>query len=163
MDHINNGPYQLFKKDLITKIKAKTLKQLKVLKDNEFIDNKLYYYLKPTDSPASRFYGQPKIHKVGVPIRPIVSYSGSPLYNLNKYIANILKTYVKHENNNAKNSTTFSNYIRNVPIEDDEIMVSFDINSLYTNIPINDTLNIMFIMMINLLGKRLYLETSFLI
>ena len=102
------------------------MKQLKVLKDNEFIDNKLYYYLKPTDSPAPRFYGQPKIHKPGVPIRPIISYSGSPLYNLNKYIANILKTYVKHENNNAKNSTTFSNYIRNVPIEDDEIMVSFE-------------------------------------
>ena len=142
MDHINNGPYQLLKKDPTTKIKAKTLKQLKVLKDNEFIDNKLYYYLKPTDSPAPRFYGQPKIHKPGVPIRPIVSYSGSPLYNLNKYIANILKTYVKHENNNAKNSTTFSNYIRNVPIEDDEIMVSFDVTSLYTNIPIIDTLNI---------------------
>ena len=42
-------------------------------------------------------YGQPKIHKTRVPICPIVSYSGSPLYNLNKYIiANILKTYVKH-------------------------------------------------------------------
>ena len=55
MDHINNGPYQLLKKDLTTKIKTKTLKQLKVLKDNEFIDNKLYYYLKPTDLPAPRF------------------------------------------------------------------------------------------------------------
>ena len=64
------------------------------------------------------------------------------MYNLNKYLANILKTYVKHENNNAKNSTTFSNYIRNVPIEADEIMVSFDVTSLYTNIPIIDTLNI---------------------
>ena len=71
MDHINNGPYQLLKKDLTTKIKTKTLKQLKVLKDNEFIDNKLYYYLKPTDSPAPRFYGQPKIHKPGVPICPL--------------------------------------------------------------------------------------------
>ena len=40
MDHINNGPYQLLEKDPTTKIKAKTLKQLKVLKDNEFIDNK---------------------------------------------------------------------------------------------------------------------------
>ena len=49
---------------------------------------------------------------------------------------------LKYENNNAKNSTTFSNYIRNVPIEDDEIMVSFDVTSLYTNIPIIDTLNI---------------------
>ena len=36
----------------------------------------------------------------------------------------------------------FSHYIRNVPIEDDEIMVSFDVTSLYTNIPITDTLNI---------------------
>ena len=55
------------------------------------IDNKLYCYLKPTDSPAPSFYGQPKIHKPGVPIRPFVSYSGSPLYNLNRYIANMSK------------------------------------------------------------------------
>ena len=102
-------------------------------KVNEFIDNKLYYCVKPTGSPAPRFYGQLKIHKPGVPIRPIVSYSGSPLYNLSKYIANILKT---------RNSNTFPNYIRNVPIEDDEIMVSFDVTSLYTNILIIYTLNI---------------------
>ena len=109
MNHINNGPYQLLKKDPTTKIKAKTLKQVKVLKDNEFIDIKLHCYLKPTDSPAPRFYCQPKIHKPGGLIRPIVSYSGSPLYNLNKYIANILKAYVKDGNNNARDSTTFSN------------------------------------------------------
>ena len=41
MDHLNDGPYQLLKKDPITKIKNKTLKQLKAM--NEFIDNKLYY------------------------------------------------------------------------------------------------------------------------
>ena len=63
MDHINNGPYQLLKKDPTTIIKTKTLEQLKALKDNKFIGNKLYYYLKPTDSPAPRLYGQPKIHK----------------------------------------------------------------------------------------------------
>ena len=142
MDHINNGPYQLLEKDPTTKIKARTLKQLKVLKDNEFIDNELYYYLKPTHSPAPRLYGQPKIHIPGVPIRPIVLYSRSPLYNLNKYIANILKACVKDENNNAKNSTTFSNYIRNLPIEDDKTMVSLDNTSLYMNILITDTLKL---------------------
>ena len=68
MDHINNGRYQLLKKDPTTKIKGKTLKQLKALKDNEFIDNKLYYHVKPTDSPMPRLYVQPKIHKPGVPI-----------------------------------------------------------------------------------------------
>ena len=60
----------------------------------------------------------------------------------NKYLANILKAYAKDENNNTKNSTTFSNYIRNVSIEDDGIMVSFDVTSLYKNIPMTDTLNI---------------------
>ena len=140
---MNNCPYQLLKKkDPTIKIKTKTLKQLKLLSDNEFIDNELYYYVKPTDLPAPRFYGQPQIHKPEFPIRPIVSYSGFPLYNLNKYKANILKGYVNDENNNAKNSTTFSNYMGNVPIEDDGIMVSFDVTSLYRNIPIIDMLNI---------------------
>ena len=45
-------------------------------------------------------------------------------------------------------------------------MVSFDVTSLYTNIPIIDTLNIIKDYINNddnLLGKRLYLKTSFLI
>ena len=62
--------------------------------------------------------------------RLIASYSGSPFYDLNIYMANILKAYIKGENNNTKNSSTFSNYIRNVPIEDDKIMVSFNVISL---------------------------------
>ena len=63
------------------------------------------------------------------------------MYNLTKYTAKVLKTYVKDENNNATTTTTFSSYIRNVPIEDDEIMPSFDVTSLHTNILIIDTLN----------------------
>ena len=63
--------------------------------------------IKPADMLEPKFYGQPKIHKPGAPICPIVSYSGSLLYNLNKYIANILKAYVIDENNSAKHSTTF--------------------------------------------------------
>ena len=118
------------------------MKRRKSLKDSNFNDNKLYYYIKPTDLPDPKLYAQPKIHQPGVPIRPFVSYSGSPLYNLNKYITNTLKAYVKNENNNACNSTTFSNYIRNVTIEDGKIMLSFDITSLYKNICITDTLNI---------------------
>ena len=52
MNHINNESYELLKENPTPKIKAKILKQVKVLKD-EFIDNKLYYCLKLTDSPAA--------------------------------------------------------------------------------------------------------------
>ena len=62
----------------------------------------------------------------------IVSFSGSPLYNLNNYTPNTLKVYVKDENSNGESSTTSSNYIRNVPIEDDKIMASFGVTSLLT-------------------------------
>ena len=139
MNHINNGPYQSIKKVSTTKISARTLKQLKGQKDSNLIYNKLYYYLKATDSPAP---SHPKNTQPGVHISPIVSYSGFALCNLKKYIANILKTYVKDEYNNANSSTLFSNYIKSVPIKCDKIMVSIDVTFLYTNIPIIDTLNI---------------------
>ena len=64
------------------------------------------------------------------------------MFNLNKYKANILEVYFRDENNNAKNSTTFPNYIRNVFIEDDEIIVSIDVTFLYKYIRIIDTLSI---------------------
>ena len=43
VDHINNDLHQLLKKDPTYKIKAMTLKQVKVVKDNEPIDTRLYY------------------------------------------------------------------------------------------------------------------------
>ena len=69
-------------------MKANLLKQLKVLKDIDFIGKESYYYLKPTDSPEPRFYCQPKIQQSGVPVYPIISCSGSLLDNLKKYITN---------------------------------------------------------------------------
>ena len=105
------------------------MKQWKDLKVNELTENKLHYYLTPADSSAPRFYGKLKIRKPGVAISPTVSFSDSSLYNLNKYIAKTPKAYVKEKNNNANNFTKFSNLITNVNIEDDEIMVSFDITS----------------------------------
>ena len=43
IDHINNGLYQSLKTYSTVNIKAKTLKQLKALKGDGFIDNKLYH------------------------------------------------------------------------------------------------------------------------
>ena len=52
------------------------MKQLKGLEENGFIDNKLFYRLKTTDSLALRFYGQSKMQKPEVPLCPIASNSG---------------------------------------------------------------------------------------
>ena len=60
--------------------------------ENEFSNDKLCFYLKPTNLHAPKFCGLPQILELDVPILPIVSYSDSLLYNLNKYITNILRT-----------------------------------------------------------------------
>ena len=43
-------------------------------------------------------YGLPKIHKQGVPLRPIVSFIHSPTYELSKYLSNLLSPLISvHE------------------------------------------------------------------
>ena len=55
----------------INYLKKILLSKLKPSQDN-VLDNKVYYHIKPTGLSAPRFYGQPKIHKPAVPICPIV-------------------------------------------------------------------------------------------
>ena len=83
VDLKNNVLNHLLQENPTTKIKAKMMKHLKALKECEFINNKLYYYVQPTDSPVPKFYCQPKIHKPEVLIHTIVSHSGLPLCNVN--------------------------------------------------------------------------------
>ena len=50
-----------------------------------------------------------------------------------------MKAYVKDETNNTKNLTTFTNYIRNVPVEDNKMMISFGVRILCADIAVVDT------------------------
>lgn len=77
------------------------------------------------------------MHKPSTSINFVVWYTSSPLGTITKYIANILKAYVKDENNVVKNFS-FSDYIRNVPIEDNKLMVPFEATTLYTIICLVD-------------------------
>ena len=53
-------------------MKANLLKQLKILKDIDFVGKESYYYLKPTDSLEPGFYCQPKMQQSRVPVHPII-------------------------------------------------------------------------------------------
>ena len=119
---------------------SQVTKKLIELKDNNLIEQQGYFKLKPTGRQTLRFYGLPKIHKAGTPMRPIVSYTGTPLYEISKFIVNILKPYGKLKEKHTHSSKSFSAFICQQKIEPDEIMVSFDVSSLYATIPIDQTL-----------------------
>ena len=102
---------------------------------------------------TSCFWSLPKIHKVHltskedhltledqttrIPMRPINSCVGSPTYPLSKYLAKLLN-HLKHraDENSIKNSKEFADFIVAQVIEEDEIVVSFDVVALFTSIPI---------------------------
>lgn len=90
---------------------------------------------------APRIYGLPKIHKEGNPLRPICSSINAPGYTLCKFVSNILKGINSNSKYNVRDAIYFKNRIKNIEIEEDEIMVSFDVVNLFPNIPINLALN----------------------
>ena len=78
-----------------------------------------------------------EIHKENIPLRPIVSLPGSPTYELSKYLAMILHPLVKTSPHTINNANTFLTNIKDLKLEPDEIMISFDVVSLFTSIPID--------------------------
>ena len=139
-NHLDSGLDIKLQKYPTERIKREARTNLAILRDNGTINQSLYLKLKPTDSQAMRFYGLPKIHKATIPVRRIISYSASPLFNLLTHIANNLKPYTLLNKQHCKNSKEFSEFVRAHTIEEDKIMVSFDVEALYTNVPIEDAL-----------------------
>jgi hypothetical protein len=99
--------------------------------------------LRPSGSRPPRFYGLPKIHKEGVPLRPIVSNIGAPTYQLSKYLAGLLTQLTGDSPHHIKNSTHFIQILNSIQIQPTDMMVSFDVVSLFTNVPIEDSIQLL--------------------
>ncbi|RLU15924.1 hypothetical protein DMN91_011681 [Ooceraea biroi] len=107
---------------------------VKVWRDEGIIDEIAYKYLHNTNGNLPRCYGLPKIHKPGYSLRIIVSTNDSPLYNIASYFSKILKKAVPKPNSFIQDSWSFANTIRNIAISPNELLVSFDVTSLFTNV-----------------------------
>ena len=84
------------------------------------------------------FYGSAKLHKDGAPLRPIVSTIGSSTYKIAKRLNNALAPYAQQAISYVRNTTDFLEKLEDVTIDDDEVMVSFDVKSLFTSVPVDD-------------------------
>ncbi|XP_033182429.1 uncharacterized protein LOC117153005 [Anabas testudineus] len=103
------------------------------------IDRATYYRLYPGEATPC-IYGLPKIHKEGAPLRPIVSSINSVTYNIAKFLATVLAPLFGNTDHHIHNSEDFTAKVRDLELDTDETMVSFDITSLFTSIPTTDAL-----------------------
>ena len=77
------------------------------------------------------FTGNVKIHKPNLPLRPIVSTIGSATYRIAKFLNDTLSQYVHNAPPYIQSTVDFLEAIKETTIEEDEIMVSFDVKSLF--------------------------------
>ena len=97
----------------------------------------VYNRLQSTAGHTPSLYGLSKIHKEGVPFQPIVSFIGSPTYDLSKHLSKLLSPLVGTSLSAVRNSRDFVDFISTQTSEDDECLASFDVVSLLTNVPIS--------------------------
>ena len=108
-------------------------------KNKDLIPQKKYRWLIQHYSKLPHIYGLPKIHKDGIPLRPIVSNWGSACHSLSHFLVEIISPLTGNSSSYVKNSAHFVERINDAPIHSNQ-MVSLDVVSLFTKVPTDETL-----------------------
>ena len=134
--------YEELADDPTGKYKRKLVNILSTLKKGGKISEVKYKYLYPTAENIPRLYCTPKIHKNNCPLRPIVDYTGTIGYNTSRWLADILGGLVGKTKHHVQNSKHLAEELQGVVIEEEDILNSHDVVSLFTNTPIDQVLQI---------------------
>ena len=76
--------YKIIPTDPTNRQKNRLIQILMKIKEEGGMSETTYKKVYPAGAGIPKFYGLPKIHKAGVPLRPIVSSRGSVSYNTAK-------------------------------------------------------------------------------
>ena len=98
--------------------------------------------LNPTGAGSPKFYGLPKDHKEGMPLRTIVSSIGAVTYATSKELARILKPLIGKSPYHVHNSKDFIQHIKGIQLQPDECIMSYDVKALFTSLPIQPAIDI---------------------
>ena len=109
-----------------------------------FLIKEIYERIRPVGSQWLRMYGLPKIRKLNVSLRPILYMVGSVQHELAKWLVELLDPVLQsYSGCSVSDSFLFALIIRQPPrCVDTEFLVSFDISSLLTNIPLDESISI---------------------
>ena len=92
--------------------------------------------------PLPYMYGLIKTHKPNNPVRPIISSIGSASYKLSKWLVTILSPLVGTiSTSHVKNNLDLLEKLSNIQPDYKFKLVSYDIVSLFTKVPLDDLLN----------------------
>ena len=131
--------------DPTLKREASLQRFLRKLKQKNFFNENEYDKLYPSGSAPARIYGTPKMHKFSPSdsfpkLRPIVSSIGTFNYNLSRFLCDLLSPLVPNDYS-CKDTFSFVSQIKNANLSK-KFLVPYDVTSLFTNIPLQETIDI---------------------
>ena len=128
--------YKPLKKDITEQVSLLIKPKLDKLLEKGHINLPTYYFLNIENYRPCRLYMLPKIHKSGIPGRPILSSLLHPTNRISTFIDEHIKGYVPKTKSYVRDTQHFIKRILEIPpLKEGDLLVSFDVVSLYTNIP----------------------------
>ena len=127
-------------KDRTVAIEKSLSKLVRQLKQKQLIDSIEFERIRPTGTTIPRLYGLPKVHKEGLPLRPILDMSNSPYHALAKWLAKKLepvrRQICKHS---LQDTFDFIEQVKDLNTEGQQLF-SLDVASLFTSVPLHETI-----------------------
>lgn len=132
---INTDNFKKVARDPTTTIQNKANKIITTLTNQNIVSKENAKLMKSYNSVSPRMYGNPKVHKENIPMRPIVSDLQGPTCKLSNYIAQILSDAYDQDNAYyVKDSFDFSSKINNFEVPTNYVVMSLDVVNLFGNI-----------------------------
>lgn len=114
-------------------------KARKILKKRE--EGKKFLHLIEESPKSPQLKGLPKLHKQGLPMRPIISGIGSAPHKLAKILAKPLtKALGTISGAHIRNTSDMMHQLENINMSGKKL-ASFDVKSLFTNVPVDGALD----------------------
>ena len=123
-------------------MKTRLISLLKKIKSEGGISDTQYKKMYPTGAVPPKFYGLPKIHKRGIPLRPIVSSRGSISYEVAKELVRYWNPWWAVPPITLRTQGDFIEHIKHVTLQANETITSYDVSALFTSVPIEAAINI---------------------
>uniref|UniRef100_A0A5S6R594 Reverse transcriptase domain-containing protein n=1 Tax=Trichuris muris TaxID=70415 RepID=A0A5S6R594_TRIMR len=142
---LNTSTYKPLKKDPSDKVRKNLNAMLSRIYE-ETKEERLSWIIKKlkytTNFSCPELFCLPKIHKEGVPLRPVVACNQSVVRELCSFLAEMLKPITGLRSSHTDNSVAFVQEVRRMELQEDDILVSYDVKDLFTSVPLDYTYDI---------------------
>ena len=134
--------YRPIPKDPTNKVKVQLITKVRKIKKDTNMDDGTYKAMYPIGCILPKFYGLPKTHKTGNPLRPIVSSRGLVTYEVDKVLSKVLKPLLGKSPHHIQSTGNFVSRAKGLTLQLGECLTSYDVTSLFTSVPIDPAVNI---------------------